>query len=603
MKKYTLLSNAVFILMASAITSFAAINYIDPDYTGSTRDGTINNPYNSWADMKANRGWKSNDVYLQKRGTVAKEQIEFAGVTNVLIDAYGSGTEKAKIDGEFTRSYGFRFYTTTAVTIKNFEIYETLDAGILILGSEDYIIRDNIIHNINYDGVTIEDQGGTNGYGVSVNSGVRGPDGIISFNHIYDTWCDGIAAQTLNPGITAQNNLVERYGNDGIDVLGSQYAVLEGNVCRDGYFGTKDSSTGLKAGGNEGSGGGNNTVRYNRTSGNYHVGIYNRNAAGNTYMGNAAFENGTNYNFASPSVASDAHISYNYSIDATYDSLAYDVYMPPVSDIDDCNNNIWVSPIMKIHLGTTYTTLSGWQTAYSPYDSDSTFTDTPHPFMETDDTVALYYLDENEGSSTKDWSDNGHTGTLSNMTWGAGRYINAAVFNGTNSYISIADDDGFSFTDAQGDLPVSVSAWIYLDEQRNCRIVTKRNGSSNCEWELYYNSTYGIYFTLYSGGSNQYYIGRYTKTPLSTGQWIHVAASYDGSGTRAGVRLFIDGVEDLVCGNAGSESTYSGMSNTSASVIIGASSNGTYQPFKGKIDQVRIEDGTRYTSDFDTYLP
>lgn len=599
----TLKSGFILIVALLSFSAYSATIYIDPSSMVTPHYGTQSNPYTAWSEVTI----ASNNTYLQKCGTAAYEQVTFAAVSNVTLGAYGTGA-KPKIDGSATRSYGIYFYGNTSnVKIENFEICNTLSAGIYLSGSAYYVIRDNYIHNINCtdDKMPVS---GTLGFGILVNYNNAG-GGLICFNNIKYTYADGIGAHTLTYGITAQNNTIEFFGNDAIDVLGSHNAIIEGNECRNSFFGTKgEANSGIKAGGNAGAGGDSNIVRYNWCHGIYNYGIFNRNATNNVYYGNACYDNGQNYNLGIADVSgAGLHISYNYSIDANYgDGCGYDVYMPELDDVAECNNNIWTgSPTMKIHNGGTYTTLSSWQSAYWPFDTCSTFTDTPHPFMRDSNTALLLYIDENSGATTKDWGGKNHDATMNGMAWAdTGKYIHAAQFSGNSgSYISVPDHNDFSFGDGSGnDQAFSISAWIYLDEQRVCHIISKRNGSSNCEWELSYNNTYGIYFILYANGSNGASMGKYTNNTLSTGQWVYVAASYDGSKTRNGMKIFINGVEDTACGNVGS-STYAGMSNTSANVNIGSYNNGVSALFKGKIDHARIQKGNIYTTDFDNFLP
>jgi len=76
--------------------------YIDPTYTGSVSDGSIETPYKSWDDFGL---FESNNNYLQKRGTEItsiEKRIIIGGdgyqggqdgpqVSNILLGAYGEG--------------------------------------------------------------------------------------------------------------------------------------------------------------------------------------------------------------------------------------------------------------------------------------------------------------------------------------------------------------------------------------------------------------------------------------------------------------------------------------------------------------------------------
>jgi len=69
--------------------------YIDPTYTGSVSDGSIENPYKTWDDFG---NFESNNSYLMKKGTeiTLTKTIQVRGhdgqiATNVYLGAYGEG--------------------------------------------------------------------------------------------------------------------------------------------------------------------------------------------------------------------------------------------------------------------------------------------------------------------------------------------------------------------------------------------------------------------------------------------------------------------------------------------------------------------------------
>jgi len=74
-------------------------------------------------------------------------------------------------------------------------------------------------------------------------------------------------------------------------------------------------------------------------------------------------------------------------------------------------------------------------------------------------TMALYHLDESNGTSATDSSSNGNTGTLANSpTWGTGNLNNALTLNGTNQSVSAADSSSLSLS--QGN---TLEAWTKLN--------------------------------------------------------------------------------------------------------------------------------------------
>ncbi len=70
------------------------------------------------------------------------------------------------------------------------------------------------------------------------------------------------------------------------------------------------------------------------------------------------------------------------------------------------------------------------------------------------DTVALYHLDENSGTSAADSSSNGNTGSVTSGIFGVGNLNNALAFNGTNTQISAPDSASLSLSQNN-----SLEAW------------------------------------------------------------------------------------------------------------------------------------------------
>jgi hypothetical protein len=79
------------------------------------------------------------------------------------------------------------------------------------------------------------------------------------------------------------------------------------------------------------------------------------------------------------------------------------------------------------------------------------------------------------------------------------------------------------------------------------------------------------------------------RTPVTKNKWNHVVTTYDGSSTSAGMKVYLNGVQDTT--DLFTSGTYTAMSNLASSVDIGASirTQAAFDAFaKGKIDDVRI---------------
>ena len=156
-------------------------------------------------------------------------------------------------------------------------------------------------------------------------------------------------------------------------------------------------------------------------------------------------------------------------------------------------------------------------------------------------------------------------------------------FDGTNDYIDVGDNDSLSFGDSVTDSPFSISAWIKMDTTTSFSICSKYASSNTLEYQFIFVSGGRLIFRLFDGGSTVR-IGRLTADISSNvGSWTHVVATYDGSSTLAGIKIYVNNSRADVTDS--SLNTYVAMHNTSAPFEIGRYST-SYAD--GLIDEVAI---------------
>lgn len=123
---------ALYLFIGASV--FGATIYIDPSYNGSTQNGSMSNPYNSWKKFTIN----SSNTYLQKAGTTytSNSTISINGKTNVTLGMYGTGN-KPKIVTTGSGQHMINVSGSSGVTIKDLEIYSTGTwiSGVIIQGS------------------------------------------------------------------------------------------------------------------------------------------------------------------------------------------------------------------------------------------------------------------------------------------------------------------------------------------------------------------------------------------------------------------------------------------------------------------------------------
>ena len=93
-----------------------------------------------------------------------------------------------------------------------------------------------------------------------------------------------------------------------------------------------------------------------------------------------------------------------------------------------------------------------------------------------------------------------------------------------------------------------------------------------------------ISIRIHTRVSASIYIGRNGQTTISENVWSHVVCTYDGSGNKNNVNIYLNGVLDN--STAISSGTYTAMSNTSQPFEIGRYNGGSYAD--GSIDEVSV---------------
>jgi hypothetical protein len=199
------------------------------------------------------------------------------------------------------------------------------------------------------------------------------------------------------------------------------------------------------------------------------------------------------------------------------------------------------------------------------------------------------------GSGTV-WSDmgpSGYTGTLTNgptySTAGGG----TIVFDGTNDYVNFGNILSFD-----GTTGFSISTWIKTT-----------NTSNNQPWTIIGKAAMVYPYTGYQLGFNTStatspdigkigvalvdnsltVMRKLTTGTYNNGNWYNVAMTYDGSKTRAGMLLYINGVIPSLVNQ--DQSSFAGTLSNSINLEIGAR-DGSQQPFPGNVANTMIYNRT-----------
>ena len=204
----------------------------------------------------------------------------------------------------------------------------------------------------------------------------------------------------------------------------------------------------------------------------------------------------------------------------------------------------------------------------------------------TTNLVASYSFD----TDFSDLTGNNPLTATGSVTAGVagGKVSNAVEIAGGTDYMTAADSDDFSFTNAVTDLPFTVSTWFYMDTIDTLNgqwLVCKRDLTGN-EWQIAYYQGH-LLVALYSQGNTSNNLQLRHTIALSTLTWYHLAATYDGSATAVGIKLYLNGSSVALTDISGG--TYTGMANTGALLWLGAGGwNPGNHSLDGKMDETHI---------------
>ena len=164
----------------------------------------------------------------------------------------------------------------------------------------------------------------------------------------------------------------------------------------------------------------------------------------------------------------------------------------------------------------------------------------------------------------------------------------ALNFNGITGEVTVSSSTGMNLTGA-----FTLEAWVWPAQFGGRQdLIYKWSGVDYPDQRSYYLQVQPdgrIEFALDTTGQISDGYGLYSSTAIPAGQWTDVAAVYDGTK----LALFINGVKEATT-VAVPGSAYAGTSP----VRIGSSNSIGGESFDGKIDEVRISNIARYTSNF-----
>ena len=183
-----------------------------------------------------------------------------------------------------------------------------------------------------------------------------------------------------------------------------------------------------------------------------------------------------------------------------------------------------------------------------------------------------------------------YDGTATGMTYSSGKINNAADFDGTDGYITIADNNVFSFTDGAGaDEAFTITFWYYMaSADEDIELITKDGWTATTrEWGIARGSSAWYFFCSEINGTDR--IAQNITQTITTSTWVHLAFTYDGLEAHGGMNIYQDG--SALTQNGSETGTYTGMSNGTTPVVFGAFQGDlpdTFYSYIGSLDELKI---------------
>ena len=177
----------------------------------------------------------------------------------------------------------------------------------------------------------------------------------------------------------------------------------------------------------------------------------------------------------------------------------------------------------------------------------------------------------------------GHDGTLEGATWARGKYGDGLSFNGTSSCVSIEATEDLQFNEE-----FTLEAWVRPTGtgEKALPAIAMNDENSPGEEEQFAYELFAGQNAVPKGwvrkGGESGYRGVYGEEPLPQNAWSHIALTDDGNV----IRLYVNGV---LGDEENSTNVAPYLTSAEGPLTIGCGIEyGSYQHFKGRIDEVRI---------------
>jgi hypothetical protein len=177
-------------------------------------------------------------------------------------------------------------------------------------------------------------------------------------------------------------------------------------------------------------------------------------------------------------------------------------------------------------------------------------------------------------------TNNGTFAGQANYDAGPQAGTECAVLDGA-SYIKAGKGVAFETNN-----PFTATAWIKGPAQNSAILGRMNQGGTYTGWEFHAGDRAGALNVWIINQFGPKYIAVYGASQVLDDNWHHVAMSYDGSGTAAGVRIYVDGQDDTADTTA--DSLAGTIVAANAELCLGTRQSGANHNWKGSLSEVSL---------------
>lgn len=196
------------------------------------------------------------------------------------------------------------------------------------------------------------------------------------------------------------------------------------------------------------------------------------------------------------------------------------------------------------------------------------------------DLAGLWNFDENDlSSSAEDDNTTPVNGVLQNdPSYSTGIVNTAITLDGVNQYISMADDNDFSFANHN----FAMSVWVKPDNFTNRQPIISKGSASNWEYVLYLSTDAQAVFTARLLNGTEIYTISTPQNSVKLNEWTHIVVS---NSEDSQISLYINGQKSA---KLDTSAIVNNLSNGTAALEIGRTADGGADYFDGSIDELKI---------------